>query len=219
MQPMAARLSIIVPTLGRPTLERTLASIAPQLGPEDEVIVVADAHGDVGRARRAVASFSDPRWRLERCDRSAPGPGNAQRQHGIETALGTHLLFMDDDDVYTPGALRLMRGSAGETPAIFRMDGRAVGLSVLWFHPVLMYAHVGTPMFIVPNDPARLGEWKPHLESDGGDFTFITGCCERMGEPVWREEIVAIVRPDGPTPSAPARSRRAPRLASPAPAP
>ena len=41
------RLSIVVPTVSRPTLKRTLDSIAPQLheGEEgDEVIVIGDGH-------------------------------------------------------------------------------------------------------------------------------------------------------------------------------
>ena len=40
---MTPRLSIIIPTTGRPSLARALASLAPAgIGPEDEVIVVGD---------------------------------------------------------------------------------------------------------------------------------------------------------------------------------
>jgi glycosyltransferase involved in cell wall biosynthesis len=219
---VTARLSIVVPTLGRPTLPRTLASIAQQLGPEDEVIVVADAAGDVDGAVRALVVLQGARWRFERSSRSAPGLGNAQRMRGIELARGTHLLFMDDDDVYAAGALESMRDAACDRPVIFRMDATSVGLGVLWADPELRYANVGTPMFVVPNEPGRLGEWRPQTTywGEGADFTFIVGCCVRMGEPVWREEIVAVIRPAASvTPSAPARSRREPPPGSPASAP
>jgi glycosyltransferase involved in cell wall biosynthesis len=189
------RLSIVVPTLGRSTLRRTLDSIAPQLDAGDEVLVVADATGDVDGARATVEGLDDGRFGLELCADPSPGAGNAQRRHGIGRARGTHLAFIDDDDVYEPGALELMRSSADGRPVVFRMDATAVGLGVLWAEPVLRYANVGTPMFVVPNDPGRLGEWAPCRGPDGSDFSFITGCCERMGEPVWREEVVARVRP------------------------
>jgi len=52
-------------------------------------------------------------------------------------------------------------------------------------------------MFLVPNDPERLGEWAPHIDGRGGDFTFIRSCVERMGAPVWRSEIVAALSPAG----------------------
>jgi glycosyltransferase involved in cell wall biosynthesis len=189
------RLSIVVPTLGRPTLERTLDSIAPQLGSDDEVVVVADGAGDAAAVRLAVERLDDPRCSFELCSESAPGIGCAPRRCGIARACGTQLAFMDDDDVYEPGALELMRSAACARPVIFRMDASAVGHGILWQEPVLSYANVSTVMFLVPNEPARLGEWAPHFGPDGSDFTFITGCCERMGEPVWREEIVATARP------------------------
>ena len=51
----------------------------------------------------------------------------------------------------------------------------------------------------VADDPHHrrhvLPERRAELLGDGGDFTFLTGCCERMGEAVWREEVVATVRP------------------------
>jgi hypothetical protein len=95
-------LSIIVPTVGRWTLERTLDSIRPQLHAEDELIVVY-SH-EVTR---------DP----------SLGRGGAEKVEGMRRATGTHLAFMDDDDVYLPGALDLMRAHAADVPVIFRLDG------------------------------------------------------------------------------------------------
>lgn len=164
-----ATISVIIPTVGRESLAAAKASAAGA----DEIIVVENQDGDHGYSARS---------------------------RGIQQATGTHLAFLDDDDVYTPGAVDLMREAACERPVIFRMDHHRHG--VMWRQPFLEFGNVGTPMFLVPNQPDQLGEWAEHapgLAEPGGDFTFISGCVERMGRPVWREEIVCTVRPDFPT--------------------
>lgn len=157
--------SVIVPTVERDTLEATLASCADA----DEVIVVRNRDGDNGYSART---------------------------RGMAQAAGSHLAFLDDDDVYAPGAIRLMREAACDQPVIFRMDDPMHG--VIWQVPRLAFGNVGTPMFLVPNQPDQLGVWAPHapgMPCPGGDYTFIKGTCDRMGDPVWRDEVIAIVRP------------------------
>lgn len=199
-------LSIVIPTKGRRSLRRTLESIRPQLGAGDEVVIVADEAGNVARARRIHRDVSagDPRFVYAEKPHEEPGTGDAQRNHGMQIASGTHLAFIDDDDVYTAGALAAMRAAACDRPAIFRMEygkGRAFSKPErrLWQVPELHYGNVSTQMFLVPNEPAGLGTWEPLPESWnpawGGDFMFIRGCVEKLGAPVWREEIVALVKP------------------------
>lgn len=159
------RISVVIPTTGRDTLRFAQQSAADA----DEVITVPDTTGD---------------------------NGYTPRTKGMLEASGTHVAFLDDDDVYAPEAIDLMRGAACDVPVIFRMDHPYHG--VLWRERQLRFGNVGTPMFLVPNRPDKFGEWAPHnpkLKEPGGDFTFITGCVEKMGGPVWREEVVCIVRP------------------------
>jgi GT2 family glycosyltransferase len=183
---VAVRLSIVIPTLGRPTLERTLASCSDA----DEIVVVHDTvKGGSTPSLPPNAVLIEGRWGVT--------GGHAGRQEGIRRATGTHLAFMDDDDVYTPGAIQMMRDAACERPVIFRMDHYSHG--VLWRDPVVRFGNVSTQMYVVPNEPARLGSWEPHapgLPEPGGDYTFIAGCVTHMGEPVWREEIISTLRPE-----------------------
>jgi glycosyltransferase involved in cell wall biosynthesis len=185
---VAVKLSIVIPTLGRPSLERTLASCAGA----DEIVVVLDTVRGTTELPCALppnAVYVEGYWGIT--------GGHGGRQEGIQRASGTHLAFMDDDDVYLPGAIDLMREAACDVPVIFRMDHYTHG--VLWRDRAVRFGNVSTQMYVVPNDPARLGTWRPHIPGipePGGDYTFISETCERMGEPVWHEEVIATLRPD-----------------------
>lgn len=179
--------SVIIPTVGRASLGDALSSCA---GADEIVVVVDEAHG--------TPSLPELPANAVLCFATGGDHGYTARTKGMEAATGTHLAFLDDDDVYTPGAIDLMRAAACDRPVIFRMDHPQHG--ILWREPVLEFGNVGTPMFLVPNDPGRLGVWAPYmpgLPEPGGDFTFISGC---SGDPIWREEVTCIVRPDrGPS--------------------
>lgn len=191
---MTVRLSVVVATMCRATLHNTLASLLPQLNRDDEVLIVADSRHVTVDA--PLISRFDPD---SRCDwfqfPGADTAGDAQRAHGIAYATGTHVCFIDDDDEYADGALDAMRTHAADVPTIFRMDHPLLG--VLWRRPEIAYANVGTPMFLIPNDPDRMGGWDdpPTHDDRAADFGFISGCVARMGQPVWRREITVNVRP------------------------
>jgi hypothetical protein len=179
-------LTVVIPTLGRPGLAAAVASCAGA----DQVVVVADS------ARGPVTLPPLPA-NASALEVVGGDHGYTARTAGIHAATGTHLAFLDDDDVYTPDAIGLFKHHACALPVIFRMDHYHHG--ILWRDPVLEFGNVSTQMFVVPNDRERLGTWAPHvpgLQEPGGDYTFLRGCCERMGEPVWRDEIVAVLRPD-----------------------
>lgn len=114
---MTPHLSIIVATVGRDTLQRALRSVNDQpLLPGDEVLVVGDSP-EIERVANECAC------RYIRC----PVGGNfayAERQHAMPLATGTHLLFLDDDDRFLPGAFAAIRSSIQkhpDRPLMFRM--------------------------------------------------------------------------------------------------
>jgi hypothetical protein len=189
---MSFRLAVIVPTSGRGTLPRTLRSIAGQeLAPDDEVLLVAD--GPLTFAADAFRRSGLPGT----CVETEPTHdfGASQRNRGMALAGADYLLFMDDDDVYVPGAFAAIRAAlraAPGVPHLFRMryasDGR-----VLWADPSLRHGNVSTQMIVVPNRPG-LVRWDSH---HGHDYRFIANnvAAERSLPIVWREEVIAVVRP------------------------
>jgi glycosyltransferase involved in cell wall biosynthesis len=176
--------SVVVPTRGRETLARTLASISSQLEPGDEIIVVCT---------------SDEDW------------GNSARQRGIEKATSSHVLFCDDDDVFLPGALAVMRQFAGEHPGavgIFRRRFNAGPPQ--WREPVLRPTNVQCMGFVIPNVPGKLGVWGPQssdpvkqaaLQASGvrpwSDAYFVSETAELQGARViFCDVIVGHARPE-----------------------
>jgi hypothetical protein len=173
-------ISFIVPTTGRATLQRTLDSI--ECWPGDEVLIVGQPRDvDVrGKAAQLVPMPPGGDW------------GNAERNVAMALAQTPYLAFIDDDDWYAPGARAAMADAIRTTPGrlvIFSMqfpDGL-----ILWAEPALRCGNVGTPMLLVPNDPARLGRWPTGRYE--GDWGFLDSCRYPREDIVWREEIVAQV--------------------------
>jgi glycosyltransferase involved in cell wall biosynthesis len=184
---VAVSLSVIIPTLGRPSLERTLASCAGA----DEIVVVLDtARGctELPCALPSNAVFIQGCWGIT--------GGHGGRQEGLQRASGTHLAFFDDDDVYLPHAWRFMRRAACDWPTIFRVQHYLHG--VIWRTPALTFGNVTTQQYLIPNEPELFGSWTPHapgLPQPGGDFTFITETVQKFGGVLFREEVIAQMYP------------------------
>ena len=163
--PSEIRLSVIVASSGRASLDATLRSITAQT----ELL---------------------PAEILIDCNRDSPW-GNAARQRQMERATGTHLLFMDDDDTYVAGAFEIVRREVGISPELvhmFRMR-RPDGLDDVWRIPVVEDGNVSTQMVVVPNVPGKLARWGDRYQ---GDYDFIVGTCELQGQPVWHEHAIAV---------------------------
>lgn len=169
----AVTFSVVVPTSGRPTLSKALQSVASQLAPGDELLVLCNRDLDDGtKARTAL----------------------------MRRATSSHLLFLDDDDdAYLPGALLTFRNWAQDNPGligIFRQ--RLVDGTLLWRSPDFRIGNVGSLMFVVPNAPDKLGSWESQTdEFVPNDWAFISTTAERMGEPVFVDRVVGIQRPWG----------------------
>jgi glycosyltransferase involved in cell wall biosynthesis len=86
---VTATVSVVIPTIGRPSLARAVESALNQTLPVAEVIVVADTD-------QHIALPPDDRVRLLR---NRGGGGAARcRQVGIDAAQGTVTALLDDDD-------------------------------------------------------------------------------------------------------------------------
>jgi len=98
----AGRVSVVIPTRGRPALvERAVRSALSQDFADLEVIVVVD--GPDPATETALKLLSDPRLHLL-CLASTVGGAEA-RNIGVRYARGKWVALLDDDDEWLPGKL------------------------------------------------------------------------------------------------------------------
>ena len=98
----ATLVSVVIPTYRRPQLlARALRSALAQTHTALEVVVVIDGPDDA--TLDLCASLGDPRLRT--CALPAPVGGAAARNTGVQTARGSWIAFLDDDDAWLPTKL------------------------------------------------------------------------------------------------------------------
>ena len=182
------RLSIILTTIGRPTLLNTFRSLE-ELDAEDEVIVCCDGMVPSVLDMAQSATFSARRSIVFHLPR-ANDWGHTLRNRYSKLASGDYLLHMDDDDCYIPGAFAKIRKECKENAGkliFFRMRYADV---VIPRSKNLKHRNVSTQTGAVPNVPKRWGTWGNH---HSGDFDFYSSCDFEIA---WREEIeICAVRP------------------------
>lgn len=160
------RISMIVPTIGRPSLAPLVRDFVRQAGPADDLIVVGDG---AQPGARAVAEGADPRVSYREL-----GPtrdwGHGLRNAAMALAKGTHIWSLDDDDRLVRGALDRVKGSLAASPDVPHMFRMHHGKWILWERRAVAHRNVSTQMIVVPNLPGRLGRWGSRYE---GDWDFI----------------------------------------------
>lgn len=156
-------ISFIIPSIGRPSLHKTLHSIEPW--PGDEII---------------VSQFPEPShtW------------GNAERKAAIAKARCEYLAFMDDDDWYVPGHRDIMENAILDVPGapcLFRI--RYPNGNILWRTKEAIPGNVSSQMILVPNRPEMFYKFQFPGNVNAGDYWFIS----RWKFPYtnWRSEIIA----------------------------
>lgn len=189
--------SIVIPTIGRDTLPRTIESIRSnaQSGKSAEIIVVADTHGPLRSDVRSLAKRYGAAY--HEVDAGFHDWGSPQLQHGYGVATGDFIQNMGDDDVMEPFAFETMKRAIDSldamVPLMFRtvlhpspVRGNTVPV-VLWHHPELVDKAITGQCFVIPNDEAKIGSWSILV-----DFGFITDTVRLWdGRVEWRTEVIS----------------------------
>jgi len=178
---------IITPTIGRPTLRRTLESGAADLGSNDLWIIFGDGLQTDAIETCEGVDFGCKTAFMESIT-TLGDYGNPLRDQAMSVATQDYFIFLDDDDVFAPGAIPIIKREIAEhhpRPIMFRMingDGE-----LLWHTRDVTPGNIGGSMFCCPNTPGRLGTW-----ANGGghrsDFNFIEETLKLYG-PGWRQNL------------------------------
>lgn len=195
------RLAFVLPTIGRPTLRRALASLTTGgVRPEDELWLMVDGP-DFERAARRALAVARPACHVEVVvkEERTGGVGGILRNEALEgiarRGSATHVLYIDDDDAYADGALDEVRPYLEEEPHalhMFKMDGPGYG--VIWKRENMHVGNVGGPMFVHPVNPARTGRWDGERCQDQRFMVETAGHYGGEDAVRWHGEVIYLVR-------------------------
>lgn len=189
--------TVILPTIGRATLARTLESLyAQDWRTGDELLVLAD--DNIHEVRQQV--FGTHQLPFLRVVSVLGGPhkdwGHTPRNLHMKDALGSHLCHFDDDDVALPNMMSAYRDSVRAAPDhvhLFRMLPHKTRRLVWKKAGLLQRAAVSTQNIVHPNRPSTFGVWKPMY---GGDFFFIQETVAKCANQVlWRDVVTCVYGP------------------------
>jgi hypothetical protein len=198
---MSPWLSVVIPTIGRPTLHQTLDSIdaQPESG-EVEVLVVADTHGGFTGGLLEVQARIDrerdhDRYVWLEVDGGQHCWGQPQRTAGARLASAEWVWFSQDDNIAAAGAFaaiqRVVDHLDRPRPLFFRW--LSPWRELIWRDQHLVLGNIDADCIVLPKRIAAQIEWGLRYE---GDFDAAVAAVHLAGdELVWCESLVSIAHP------------------------
>jgi hypothetical protein len=180
-------ISVILATIGRPTLANTLRSLS-QLRKEEEVIILVDGWHEVSAIIDSVELQC--KKSVIYCRDNIGFWGHPNRNRFSKVANGTHVMHFDDDDVYVPGAFNRVRREIANDPNSLLIFGYDCGWKKMPTFPKIEYHNVSTQCYVIPNKPQQFGHWGLFY---GGDCEFAQTC--QFGEPKFFYDVISVRRP------------------------
>lgn len=168
------KLTLMLATVGRNTLARTLQSLERQAWqPGDEVMVVTDTnHSQVSKMLSEQGfNKSLPLRHLAIKDGPHKDWGHTPRNRTMHLAAGDFLCHFDDDDVALPSMVKDIHAVLAE-PAVhlFRLIAHNKKRKVWTVPGLIQRSHISTQNVVHPNIPKTFGRWGRFY---GGDHQFI----------------------------------------------
>lgn len=187
--------TVIVPTLGRDSLPKTLDSIDKALC---EIIIVADGFElshETYMYLRKEAELYEARFYI--VDIGRHDFGSPQLQFGYKMATGKWILNCGDDDIYFPWTFKMLKEIIDKSPAIpmvFRTilhPGSQRGNKhdvILWEDPEIRNKNITGQCLVVPNVQEKLGNWNILADHMFIWTTIMLGWNKQV---MWRKEIIS----------------------------
>ena len=201
------KLSVIMPTCetpigsGRPHcfFKQAIESVLNGGHDDFELLVGADGKSDV--IRDIAESFKDKRIKLTEFPETRTW-GNHQRHELMKVSTGDYTCFLDHDDAYVPGGLKLIADEIDTFPGkmfIFRVKLRSN--VVVWVnHSIKTQRNVAGHAVLAPRTGYPL--WRgssDRLE----DLHYVTACYDHCTVdlhemPIWVPVVIVNIRPWAP---------------------
>ena len=164
---------ILIATIGNQSIIRMLESLKEQMDSTDFLTIVYD-NKDIDNTFSQVTEFvkqfhCNVNIIMEEINLGYWGHGIRNKYCSI-IKDGDFLIHADDDDKYRPNSISTIKLFSVDRNSlyIFRIYNNK-HKSVVWRHPTLERANIGTPNGVFPINIISRGVWRPHY---GGDFYY-----------------------------------------------
>lgn len=196
-------LTIAVPTIGRPTLTDTLASIARQdLQPGDQVLIVYDSfQPDTQNLTATQALVEGYGFTFIVHDGGTHFYGNPQLNRAMELCTGEYFCALGDDDIYVDGAIARLRARLRPGRAVlcqfytppYMVEGNP-NRFVLWADRRLRVANLSGCCICAPRSALVPVKADRRCEVD---FDWIVDIVAKTTlTPIWMKDVLVIARPE-----------------------
>ena len=181
---------ILIATIGRPTLQRMLNSVLPQLTKDDHLTIVFDGHSSIPAFDLSSAVCNVHQY-VESIPLGFWGHGIRNKYASIIEKTD-FVMHADDDDSYSLDTFEYLRSKCMDTSTLYvaKMRG-SCGYRVFPDIDFIQVHHIGTPCGIIPFDLNKTGHWKHDW---GGDGLFYEGIAKNVSNVVFLDKIIYFVR-------------------------
>jgi len=168
---------VLIATVGRPSLQRMLNSLLPQLTQDDHLTIVFDGHTeipkfDLSSAVCKVHQFAEP----DKLGFWGHGIRNKYASIIEKTDLVMHA---DDDDVYLPDVFRHLRDLCSDKDTLY-IAKMKLGNRILPEGNFIRINHIGTPCGIIPHEANKTTLWKHQYGGDGLFYEELSTKCKSI---------------------------------------
>lgn len=181
-------LHFLLATIGRPSLQRMLDSLLPQLTRHDYLTIVFDGPQSylqslVIKTHATVEIIIEPKnlgyW----------GHG-IRNKHNV--LLGDFILHCDDDDIYTPGSVDIIRKICQKPDTLYIFKIQLSDKSIIPVDHVIRMANISTQSGVIPGQLNSKSHWGEYY---GGDFEFYWKVGNVVDHVVWVDWVIYQMRP------------------------
>jgi hypothetical protein len=189
-------ISVVIPTIGRHTLETTIRSIRKQANiGQVEILVIADSHNNrfekplQDSQKLCISEHAD----YHEFDGRQHCFGHPQRGYGQRIAHGQWVAYLQDDDYWDDNAYQVISESIRNPqyevgPRLFQTETRHGGIVWHTGNYTIMEGNVDANGIVVPNFFRPLQHWTLRYS---GDFDFIWDTSIEWGKLAFEPAIIS----------------------------
>jgi hypothetical protein len=170
--------NILIATVGRPTLQRMLDSLSPQLSESDCLTLVFDGHATIPEFNTLGFKCKVQQY----CEPVALGFwGHAIRnKYAPLLEKRDFVMHADDDDHYYPNVFPELKSLCSDTNTLYIAKMRDAYGRNLPDGSFIKLDHIGTPCGIIPYELNMKGTWLTRYGGDGLFYQEISA----LGNPI-----------------------------------